>query len=314
MKNIITPLLVIVCIIIMLCSPHTSVEGASYGISLWFNSVLPALLPFMIATNIIVRLNIMDTVNAILTGKFKRKIKLPVCILYIIFTGLLCGFPMGAKVINDFYNNNDISAEEASWLIAFCNLPSPVFLISYTASKSLRSDNIILFAACFYLPLLIIIPLSYCFYVKKHGRSGNFYLPKENKSDAHKEHRFTISVLEQSMTDSYIAISKIGGYMIIFSIIAAFMKKISCISMILRAILICAAEMTTGISLLSSLNIPYSLKAAISLAALGIGGMSCTAQTAGVISNTKIKLGHYLVWRLVHAAFAVSLFIILNMI
>ncbi len=352
MKNLIIPLLIILCIIIMLCSPETSVYGASCGILLWFNNILPSLLPFMIATNIIIKLNVMIAIQELLY-KYFRHIKIPVHIIYIIFTGFLCGFPMGAKVINDFRRNGDISDNEASWLISFCNLPSPMFIISYAATECLRLNNSFIFISAFYLPLLIIVPISYIYYKNKSYKAKlyicnisskqHFYLLQHNSkkvlyepghtflqhkknnydsvqtnydninfskknSDAPKEHRLSISMIENSMTNSYIAIAKIGGYMVIFSIIAAFLEEAYYIAPLIRGILICLAEMTTGISLVSGLNISIHIKTILCLAALSIGGMSCIAQTTGVISSTNIKISHYIIWRLIHAVLSVLLY------
>lgn len=308
MKNLITPLLIIICIIAMICSPDTAVYGASYGIILWFNNILPTLLPFMIATNIIVKLNIMKSAEELIKRIFHRNTKFPVCIIYIIFTGFLCGFPMGAKVINDFYQNNDINDSQASWLISFCNLPSPMFIISYAAMKCLQLKNIVIFAVCFYLPLLLIIPMSYYVYIKRNTKLKIQEISQDEiKSDAQNEHRLSIPMLEKSMLDSYIAIAKIGGYMVIFSIIAAFLERTVFINPLLKCIIICFFEMTTGISLVAALNINIAVKMAASAAALGFGGLSCTAQTAGVISNTNIKIKHYAAWRILHASISAAL-------
>lgn len=308
MKNFLTPLLIIICIITMVSSPETAVYGASYGILLWFNNILPTLLPFMIATNIIVKLNLMKSIEDLTTKLFHRKIKFPVCIIYIIFTGFLCGFPMGAKVINDFWQNNDINDSQASWLISFCNLPSPMFIISYAAARCLQLKNIWIFAVCFYLPLVLIIPLSYTFYVKRNRTLKiQSMTGTEIKSDVPKEHRLSIPMLEKSMLDSYIAIGKIGGYMVIFSIIAAFLERTVFINPLLKCIIICIFEMTTGISLITTLNISFTVKIASVIAALCFGGLSCTAQTAGVISDTNIKIKHYAAWRILHAALSAAM-------
>ena len=208
MKKLIISLTSIIFMLLMILSPKISLFGASRGLLLWFNNVLPTLLPFMIATNVIIRLNVMGSISSFLNRHLKSAVNFPVCIVYIILTGLLCGFPMGAKVINDFYKNSDISFDEASWLISFCNLPSPMFIISYTAVNTLSCSRPAIIVISFYLSALIISILSYIIYFKKNApKSINI----KNKSDAMKEHRFSISSFESSLTDSYIAIAKIGG-------------------------------------------------------------------------------------------------------
>ena len=57
MKRRLFTLTVIALFFVMLLFPGPVFEGASQGILLWFRTVLPTLLPFMIAANLMVRTN-----------------------------------------------------------------------------------------------------------------------------------------------------------------------------------------------------------------------------------------------------------------
>lgn len=52
--------LVIVCFVFF---PETVCQGAKTGLLLWFQTVLPALLPFMIVSGFFVKKNITDSIN-----------------------------------------------------------------------------------------------------------------------------------------------------------------------------------------------------------------------------------------------------------
>ena len=47
---------IVLCIllILLLLRPDCTTEGARYGLLLWYNSVVPALFPFMVLSNLIV--------------------------------------------------------------------------------------------------------------------------------------------------------------------------------------------------------------------------------------------------------------------
>lgn len=45
--------------------------------------------------------------------------------------GMLCGYPMGAKLASDMYESHKISRREAEYLTTFCNNASPSFIITY---------------------------------------------------------------------------------------------------------------------------------------------------------------------------------------
>ena len=50
---------------------------------------------------------------------------------YAVLFGLLCGYPMGAKLTSDLYASRKISRREAQYLLTFTNHASPMFISSY---------------------------------------------------------------------------------------------------------------------------------------------------------------------------------------
>ena len=50
---------------------------------------------------------------------------------YTIIMGFLCGFPMGAKTVDDLYARGMVTKREAEYLLAFCNNIGPVYFCSF---------------------------------------------------------------------------------------------------------------------------------------------------------------------------------------
>lgn len=96
--------------------PISALQGASNGLLLWFNKVLPTLLPFIILSNILIKLDILKSIPSFTYG---------------LILGFLTGLPMGAKTSSDLLENNKINYKEASFLLSICNNPSPMFIINY---------------------------------------------------------------------------------------------------------------------------------------------------------------------------------------
>ena len=136
MKRILLSLLALLFLILLLLSPATSLEGARNGLLLWAFTVLPTLLPFMIGTGIIASLGTVHLAMRPFSPLLSFFFHFSEPAGFAFLTGLLCGYPMGAKMDRDLLENGQITATEANCLLAICNHPSPMFLTGYTTLES----------------------------------------------------------------------------------------------------------------------------------------------------------------------------------
>ena len=118
------------CLIIFLLTligeNQVVVTGARAGLMLWFHDVLPLLLPFMLLSNLFVL--------KIRTKKTGAAYAIPVLFLL----GLLCGYPLGAKMASDFTKEGYIKPSTATILLPLCNNISPMFLSGYIGHTVLQ--------------------------------------------------------------------------------------------------------------------------------------------------------------------------------
>ena len=99
MKRRLFMLSVIFLFITMLFFPTPVFDGASEGILLWFQIVLPTLLPFILLSNLMIRTNAVYYISRI-TGPLLGKIfAVSDSGSFAVIAGFLCGYPMGAKVM-----------------------------------------------------------------------------------------------------------------------------------------------------------------------------------------------------------------------
>ena len=76
---------------------------------------------------------------------------------YALLLGLICGYPMGAKLTADLFREGKITKSEAQYLLTFCNNPGPVFIssiFSQTPSIFLTLPDIP-FSFCIFLYILL---------------------------------------------------------------------------------------------------------------------------------------------------------------
>ena len=133
-----TFIFVIVSMIVLFTIMPTVVsEGAKDGLLLWFMAIVPSLLPFMILSNILIKMKVTKYINRFFKPLFGIIFGVSAEGSYPILIGFLAGCPVGAKTTAQLYKNKDIGREEAQYLLTFCNNLSPMFLIEFIGVKCL---------------------------------------------------------------------------------------------------------------------------------------------------------------------------------
>ncbi len=287
------PSLCILFLGLLLRFPSLSVQGALNGLLLWFNIVLPTLAPFIICTQMIVALNGVNLLITPVSPLFKTLFGLNKSGAYVLLCGLLCGYPLGAKMCADFRQHGSLTDAQASYLLAICNHPSPMFLLGYVQQQLPLPVPPMLLAACLYLPILFIAPLAGHLY----GISPNFRPEIPNSRPLLWQAKPS---LEDTIASTCETMVIIGGYIMLFSILAAWIQNLSFLPPILQALLTGLAEITTGVNCLcSSLSPDKALLPTV--CAVAFGGLSGIFQTKSVIKNSGLRLRHYIGWKIFHA-------------
>lgn len=100
------------------------------GIKLWFALIVPSLFPCLFLTAAIANLNFIKkaTVNA-----YPVSVKLfntSGITIYAFIMSIICGYPIGSKIVADLKTANLIDKTEAERAAAFCSSPSPAFVLT----------------------------------------------------------------------------------------------------------------------------------------------------------------------------------------
>ena len=117
------PILLFICAFLyLLCRPQAASASVRSGLLLWYHSVVPTLLPFMLLTGLLLRLRLLEPLLP-----FLQRCLAPIfgCSGYGVFAilcGFTAGFPMGAKLTRTLLDQKKISHKEACHLIGFVNI------------------------------------------------------------------------------------------------------------------------------------------------------------------------------------------------
>ena len=108
-------------IIFLVIFSGSNISAVKEGLQVWVNAVIPALFPFFIATEMLNYTNI-----AHILGKAFNKIMRPLCNVpgvgsYALIMGIISGYPVGAKIVLDLYQNGKCTKDEAERMLVFTN-------------------------------------------------------------------------------------------------------------------------------------------------------------------------------------------------
>ena len=162
MRSVILYTLLFFVFIYLLCFPQEAFQSSASGVTLWFFHVLPSLLPFMIFSDFFIHTGLVSVLLRKIKTVFRFLFGLSMYGSYALLLGLICGYPMGAKLTADLFREGKITKSEAQYLLTFCNNPGPVFISSYilTDTLHLHRHSAILSAIWLMLPSCTHLNLS----------------------------------------------------------------------------------------------------------------------------------------------------------
>lgn len=112
----------------LLC-PAACAEGVRDGLSLAAGRALPALVPFFLASGLLVRTGFAETFGRLLARPLARLYRLPPAAASAVLLGLTGGYPVGAATAAELLEQGALRREEAARVNLFCNCASPGFCI-----------------------------------------------------------------------------------------------------------------------------------------------------------------------------------------
>lgn len=287
--------------VLLLMYPPLSLEYASAGLRLWLTKMVPVLLPFMILSGIMIRMD--------LTENFVRLVHPLLHLLYgtskngsyTIVMGFLCGFPMGARIIGELYGSGRLSKEESARLLCFCNNIGPIYFLSYVVPTLDIRHPLIPFLIMYGIPLLYGIALMRIVPIKRRTASALSDLKEDVRPD-----RMTLpAAIDASVVSGLIGIARLGGYMIFFNLLNIAFVPFHHTDAALLKIYRCILEITSGIDY-SGQSLFYPI-----LILLPFGGLSCIAQTYSMICHTDLPLKPYVLHKVIQTLLTALCYLVL---
>ena len=202
----ITTLLLVTIIIMLLLHPAKYMQSVTAGLKLFFYAVVPSLLPFLFLSKLLTELKVVDKISKFFASTTKKLFNLPPISAYVFLMSVLCGYPIGAKLIGDLYENKQISTIQAKSMFALCSTSGPIFVIG-TVGVSLLND----YKLGLYIFASHIISALICGLIFKSKEN----LPS-NQESTQKQIRLSSDILSKSVQSTISGILTVAVYVSIF--------------------------------------------------------------------------------------------------
>ena len=269
----------------MLIEPTRAVNAAGNGLILWYQTILPTLLPFAILSSLFISGNMFYVLSDILYPIVR--ILLPVSRegVFPVFAGFLFGFPMGSRICASMVEEHKLSYDEANIIFVITNNMSPVFISSYIFHHALKAPGLILPAfLSLYLPPLLI---------------GRILLHRHRSSATQKQKntapgfQLNFKIMDAAIMNGFETLTKLGGYIMLFSILASLIHTLPIPSAGVKASAVGLIEITNGINCIAGSPLALRSKYLLCILFTAFGGLSGIAQTSSMVAQSRLSIKRY---------------------
>ena len=272
------------------------------GLNLWFEKMIPTLLPFMILSGILIRMNLSDSFARLFAPLLRPVFRLSDSCLYVLVIGFLCGFPMGARVTAESLQHGKLSKREASLMLAFCNNIGPIYFSGFVLTLFPAAKPLPFWAGMYLLPLLYGLFLRRMVYRDipcPVPAAGRCVLSSASRASSALSGRSLMAQTQEAVTSALVSQASLGGYMILFNLMNLLPDLFLPAGAVLpRALCGCLLEITGGLSRLDPSDAFWAF------VLLPFGGLSCIFQTYSMIRDTGLSLRLYVFHKCVQTMLA----------
>lgn len=337
LKTALPGLVAFVMLAAIITHPSESYQSALSGLDIFLQSVFPALLPFFIASEIMIGLGVVDFLSVLLSPIMEPLFRCPGSSSFIWVMSMTSGYPAGARLTAIFIKQKRITPIQAQRILIFSSTSGPLFMMGAVAIGMMGTEEgglIILFS---HYISAFLLGLCFRFYKSQRFISPRYKLSRPKKklpslqqafyalNEARSEDGRPIGqLMGDAVRNSVNVLLVVGGFIILFSVVISLLVHLNIIDWLaylisipiklffidqplIRAITGGLFEVTTGCKMISQTAVTMQAKIAAASFVIGWSGLSIHAQSASLLSGTGVKISIYILGKLLHGLLAAIL-------
>lgn len=304
--------IVIALAAMLLIYPENCLSSARYGLELWLTAVLPSLLPFMAASFLLLETGVVRLLSAFLAPLTRLLFYAPGESAYVFVASAVSGYPVGARLTAELYAHGELSGPDAQRIVRFTSVTGPVFITGAVSAGMLGLPGAgAVLAGAHYLSAILTGIIMGLVDRRRHPAPP---AARPRFKDVWARFRADAAatppvgtMLSTSVEKSLWALIKVGGYIILFSVMLELLSVTGVMDVLVwlyspltklagldgnaaAALLAGGVEMTAGCARVAALSGDITAKLVMISGIVAFGGFSVHMQTRAVCAPSNLSL------------------------
>lgn len=325
--------------------PAETLHSSLRGLSIWWQVLFPALFPFFVISEMLLGFGIVHFFGKLLDPLMRPLFRLPGIGGFVVTMGYISGYPVGARLTAQLWEQRLVNRAEGERLVAFTTTSDPIFLIGAVSVGFFQNVALapVLAAAHYGGGLLIGLLMRFHDRHAPHTPSDRRLGSINGESGPTKRRTSRIAAAFQAMHDARLLDGRglgkllqdsvqsalrlmivVGGLVVFFSVVMEMLTHAGVVEMLAEALrylfqmiglpkpladasVFGLFEVTLGARAAGTAGTGLLHQAAIAVWVLSWGGLSVHAQVASLLSKTDLRYRPFFQARLLHALISMAL-------
>lgn len=323
----------------MVLYPKDSLTAALQGLAIWWDILFPALFPFLVISEILLGFGVVHFFGTLLDPLMRPIFRVPGIGGFVMAMGLISGYPVGARLTSQLWEQKLVNKVEGERLVAFTTTADPIFLIGAVAVGFFHQVEL--------AAILVLSHYGSCFIVgfimRYYDRDKGAHHSQTDKQETAEGmilsralwamHQARLAdgrpfglLIKHAVEVSLKLVFMIGGLVVFFAVIielltlseviTAFYVPVKWVLPLIglpdalsMSIVNGFFEVTLGAKLAGEPLASHLLIHQVAIAALLLswGGLSVHAQIVSLLSHTGMRYAPFLIARLLHGILSLAL-------
>ena len=279
-------------------NPSLIIESGISSINIFKTKLFPSIFPFFVLASLLLELGIATKISNKLNPIFKRLFHVEGNSSFIILVSIISGFPSGSKYVVESYKNKTIDRFTANYLLTFTHFANPLFILG--------TCGLILNSLSLAYKILIIQIISNLIL-------GIILRPKEiisSKKINNYPNKSFLEALPKAINDAIKLLLFMLGSITFFMFFSKLLTSFLSLNPFFETIITGILDMTSGISLVPSIDTTNYIRGLIVLTFITFGSFSVHLQVLNNIKEEDLEYKYFFFGRIIETSIALLLYIL----
>ena len=279
-------------------NPSLIIESGISSINIFKTKLFPSIFPFFVLASLLLELGIATKISNKLNPIFKRLFHVEGNSSFITLVSIISGFPSGSKYVVESYKNKTIDKTTANYLLTFTHFANPLFILG--------TCGLILNSLSLAYKILIIQIISNLIL-------GIILRPKEiisSKKINNYQNKSFLEALPKAINNAIKLLLFMLGSITFFMFFSKLLTSFLSLNPFFETIITGILDMTSGISLVPSIDTTNYIRGLLVLTFITFGSFSVHLQVLNNIKEEDLEYKYFFFGRIIETSIALLLYIL----